>query len=68
MVDVSKRMDFSVHLHASTLSRDVLMADSTMNMAGAEVDALPNANPVTFNFTGHVRYVFNKENGVNMES
>ena len=44
------------------------MVVSTMNMTGAEVAALANGNPVTFNFAGHVCHVFNKETGVNLEA
>ena len=67
-VDVSEMMGSSVHLHVDALGRDVVMVVSTMNMTGAEVAALANGNPVTFNFAGHVCHVFNKETGVNLEA
>ena len=67
-VDVSEMMGSSVHLHVSALDRDVVLVVSTMNMTGAEVAALANGNPVTFNFAGHVCHVFNKETGVNLEA
>ena len=67
-VDVSEMMGSSVHLHVEALCRDVVMVVSTMNMTGAEVAALANGNPVTFNFAGHVCHVFNKETGVNLEA
>jgi multiple sugar transport system ATP-binding protein len=67
-VDVSEMMGSSVHLHVSALGQDVVMVVSTMNMTGAEVAALANGNPVTFNFAGHVCHVFNKETGVNLEA
>ena len=68
IVDVSEMMGSSVHLHVDALGRDVVMVVSTMNMTGAEVAALANGNPVTFNFAGHVCHVFNKETGVNLEA
>ena len=67
-VDVSEMMGSSVHLHVSALDRDVVLVVSTMNMTGAEVAALANGNPVTFNFAGHVCHVFNKETGINLEA
>ena len=67
-VDVSEMMGSSVHLHVSALGQDVVMVVSTMNMTGAEVAALANGKPVTFNFAGHVCHVFNKETGINLEA
>ena len=67
-VDVSEMMGSSVHLHVNALGRDVVLVVSTMNMTGAEVAALANGNPVTFNFAGHVCHVFNKETGINLEA
>ena len=67
-VDVSEMMGSSVHLHVNALGRDVVMVVSTMNMTSAEVAALANGNPVTFNFAGHVCHVFNKETGINLEA
>ena len=67
-VDVSEMMGSSVHLHVNALGQDVVMVVSTMNMTGAEVAALANGNPVTFNFAGHVCHMFNKETGVNLEA
>ena len=67
-VDVSEMMGSSVHLHVSALDRDVVLGVSTMNMTGAEVAALANGNPVTFNFAGHVCHVFNKDTGINLEA
>ena len=67
-VDVSEMMGSSVHLHVTSMGRDVVMVVSTMNMTGAEVAALANGNPVSFNFPGHVCHVFNKETGINLEA
>ena len=39
-VDVSELMGSSVHLHVTSMDRDVVMVVSTMNMTGAEVAAL----------------------------
>ena len=67
-VDVSEMMGSSVHLHVTSMGRDVVMVVSTMNMTGAEVAALANGNPVSFNVPGHVCHVFNKETGINLEA
>ena len=67
-VDVSEMMGSSVHLHVTSMGRDVVMVVSTMNMTGAEVAALANGNPVKYTFPGHVCHVFNKETGINLEA
>ena len=67
-VDVSELMGSSVHLHVSSMGRDVVMVVSTMNMTGAEVAALNHGATVEFSFPGHVCHVFNKETGVNLEA
>ena len=67
-VDVSELMGSTVHLHVTSMGRDVVMVVSTMNMTGAEVAALANGNTVKFAFPGHVCHVFNKETGLNLEA
>ena len=67
-VDVSELMGSSVHLHVTSMGRDVVMVVSTMNMTGAEVAALNHGSKVSFSFPGHVCHVFNKETGVNLEA
>ena len=67
-VDVSELMGSSVHLHVTSMGRDVVMVVSTMNMTGAEVAALANGNPVSYNFPGHCCHVFSKETGINLEA
>ncbi len=67
-VDVSEMMGSSVHLHVSSMGRDVVMVVSTMNVTGAEVAALSHGSPVEFNFPGHVCHVFNKKTGINLEA
>jgi len=67
-VDVSEMMGSSVHLHVNAMDRDVVMVVSTMNMTGAEVAALANGCPVSFNFPGHVCHVFGAETGINLEA
>ena len=67
-VDVSELMGSSVHLHVTSMGRDVVMVVSTMNMTGAEVAALTNGAEVQFNFPGHCCHVFNKETGINLEA
>ena len=67
-VDVSELMGSTVHLHVTSMGRDVVMVVSTMNMTGAEVAALAHGNKVTYNFPGHVCHVFSKETGINLEA
>ncbi len=67
-VDVSELMGSSVHLHVTSMGRDVVLVVSTMNMSGAEVAALTTGAPVKFNFPGHCCHVFNKETGINLEA
>ena len=67
-VDVSELMGSSVHLHVSSMGRDVVMVVSTMNMTGAEVAALNHGATVEYSFPGHVCHVFNKETGINLEA
>ena len=67
-VDVSELMGSSVHLHVTSMGRDVVMVVSTMNMSVAEVDALSHGNPIGYTFPGHVCHVFNKETGINLEA
>ena len=67
-VDVSEMMGSSVHLHVTSMGRDVVMVVSTMNMTGAEVAALNYGATVKFDFAGHVCHVFNKETGINLEA
>ena len=68
IVDVSELMGSSVHLHVTSMGRDVVMVVSTMNMTTAEVDALSHGNPISYNFPGHCCHVFNKETGINLEA
>ena len=67
-VDVSELMGSSVHLHVTSMGRDVVMVVSTMNMTGAEVSALNYGAAVNFSFPGHVCHVFHKETGINLEA
>ena len=67
-VDVSELMGSSVHLHVSSMGRDVVMVVSTMNMTGAEVAALNYGANVNFTFPGHVCHLFDKNTGVNLEA
>ncbi len=67
-VDVSEMMGSTIHLHVTSMDRDVVMVVSTMNMTGSEVAALIGGAELGFNFGGHVCHVFNKETGVNLEA
>ena len=67
-VDVSELMGSSVHLHVTSMDRDVVMVVSTMNMTGAEVAALSSGSTVHFSFPGQVCHIFSKETGINLEA
>ena len=67
-VDVSELMGSSVHLHVTSMGRDVVMVVSTMNMTAAEVSALSHGNAIAYNFPGHCCHVFSKETGINLEA
>ena len=67
-VDVSEMMGSTVHLHVTSMGRDVVLVVSTMNMTGAEVAALSGGSTVHFSFPGHVCHVFSKETGINLEA
>ncbi len=67
-IDVGEMMGSSVHLHVTSMGRDVVMVVSTMNMTGAEVSALSAGAVVNYSFNGNVCHVFNKETGINLEA
>ena len=67
-IDVHELMGSSIHLHVNTLGKDIIVIVSTMNMTGAEVEALAAGVTVKIGFTGNVCHVFSKETGVNLEA
>ena len=67
-IEVAEMMGSSVHLHVTTLGRDVVMVVSTMNMTGAEVSALTTGAKINYSFGGNVCHVFSKETGINLEA
>ena len=67
-VDVSEMMGSTVHLHVTSMGRDVVQVVSTMNMTGAEVAALSSGSTVHFSFPGQVCHIFSKETGINLEA
>ncbi|MBE6917652.1 MAG: sn-glycerol-3-phosphate ABC transporter ATP-binding protein UgpC [Ruminococcaceae bacterium] len=67
-VDVAEMMGSSVHLHVTSMGRDVVMVVSTMNMTGAEVSALTTGANIKYAFGGNICHVFSKETGVNLEA
>ena len=67
-VDVSEMMGSTVHLHVTSMGRDVVLVVSTMNMTGAEVAALSSGSAVHFSFPGQVCHIFSKETGINLEA
>ncbi|MBE6947394.1 MAG: sn-glycerol-3-phosphate ABC transporter ATP-binding protein UgpC [Ruminococcaceae bacterium] len=67
-IDVGEMMGSSVHLHVTSMGRDVVLVVSTMNMTGAEVSALSTGATVKYTFGGNVCHVFSKETGINLEA
>ncbi len=67
-VDVHEMMGSSVHLHVSSLGKDVVMVISTMNMTGAQIAALSHGATISYGFDGSVCHVFNKDTGINLEA
>ncbi len=67
-IDVHEMMGSSIHLHLSTMGRDIIVIVSTMNMTGAEIAALSAGSTIKFTFGGNVCHVFNKETGINLEA
>ena len=67
-VDVSEMMGSTVHLHVTSMGRDVVLVVYTMNMTGADVAALSSASTVHFSFPGQVCHIFSKETGINLEA
>ena len=67
-IDVHELMGSTVHLHVSSLGKDVILVISTMNMTGAEIAALAAGTAVKYSFPGNVCHVFNKETGINLEA
>ena len=67
-VDVSEMMGSTVHLHVTSMGRDVVLVVSTMNMTGAEVAALSSGSTGHFSFPGQVCHIFSKETGINLEA
>ena len=68
VIDVSEMMGSSVHLHVSSMGRDVVIVVSTMHMTGAEVAALSMGREVKFAFPGNCCHVFSKTTKVNLEA
>ena len=68
VIDVHEMMGSSIHLHLSTMGRDIIVIVSTMNMTGAEIAALSAGSNIKFTFGGNVCHVFNKETGINLEA
>ncbi len=67
-VDVSEMMGSSVHLHVNALGRDIVVVVNTMNMTGAEVEALGRGATVKISFGGSVCHVFDPVSEKNLEA
>ena len=67
-VDVGEMMGSSVHLHVTSMGRDVVLVVSTMHITGAEVAKLTTGAEVNYEFNGNICHVFSKETGINLEA
>ena len=67
-IEVNELMGSSVHLHIDIEGKDVIVIVSTMNMTGAEVEALKAGSTIDVGFAGNVCHIFNKETGINLEA
>ena len=67
-IDVNELMGSSIHLHVNASGKDVVLVISTMDMTGAEINALAAGTAVKFSFPGHTCHVFSKETKVNLEA
>jgi len=68
VVDVHEMMGTSIHLHTTSMEKDIVIVLSTMDMTGAELSALTMGAQIKFSFPGTVCHVFNKETGINLEA
>ena len=61
-------MGSSIHLHVDASGKDVVLVISTMDMTGAEINALAAGTNVKFSFPGHTCHVFSKTTKTNLEA
>ena len=67
-IDVNELMGSSIHLHVNSYGKDVVLVISTMDMTGAEINALAAGTDVKFTFPGHTCHVFSKTTKTNLEA
>ena len=67
-VDVSELMGSTIHLHVTSMGRDVVMVINTLDMSADEVTSMTTGKSLSYTFGGHVCHVFSKETGVNLEA
>ena len=67
-VDVSEMMGSTVHLHVTSMGKDVVLVVSTLDMSEEEVNGLSNGTEVGFTFPGSVCHLFSNETGINLEA
>ena len=67
-IDVNELMGSSIHLHVNASGKDVVLVISTMDMTGAEINALAAGANVKFSFPGHTCHVFSKTTKTNLEA
>jgi multiple sugar transport system ATP-binding protein len=67
-VDVSEMMGSTVHLHVTSMGKDVVLVVSTLDMSEEEVNGLSNGTEVGFTFPGSVCHLFSAETGINLEA
>ena len=65
-IDVSEMMGSTIHLHVTAVDQDVIIIVNTMDMTGAEIDALCSGTDVKFSFSGNNCHLFDKETGKNL--
>lgn len=65
-VDVSEMMGSEVHLHASSMGRDVVIIVPTMELQGNHKETFARGSEIKFTFDGSVCHMFDKE-GQNLE-
>nr|MCR4675941.1 TOBE domain-containing protein [Sphaerochaetaceae bacterium] len=68
VIDVNEMMGSSIHLHVTSLSQDVVMVISTIEMSEKAVKELTtNGSKIKYTFPGKAVHLFDKETGINIE-
>ena len=67
-IEVNELMGSSVHLHVDVVGKDVIVIVPTLELTGAELEAMKAGTAVKVGFPGNACHVFNKETGINLEA